>query len=267
MRIVALLAVRNEAVYLARCLEHLAAQGVETCLIDNGSTDATRDIAEAYRDRGVMRIVDHPYPGHYDWTGLLRLKEHLAVTIAADWLIHHDADEIREAPAPWRTLAEGFAAVDRAGYNAVNFDEFVFVPTREQDDFEGTDFVAAMQYYYFFEPRSLHHVKAWKNTGARVDLVSEAGHRVAFPGLRIAPQSFVLRHYIVLSRAHCLRKYRDQREYSRTEVEELRWHGWRAHMRDELIRLPAASEMKRIGDGVWDRSDPARAHRFLVESA
>src|ERR1700674_1338054 len=125
MRIVALLALRNEAVYLPACLGHLAAEGIETCIIDNGSSDRSRDIAESYRDRGVFKIVEYPYPGFYDWAGLLKLKEQLAATIEADWFIHHDADEIREAPRPWRTLAEGIRAVDRAGWNAINFDEFV----------------------------------------------------------------------------------------------------------------------------------------------
>lgn len=267
MRIVALLALRNEALYLGRCLEHLAGQGIETCVIDNGSTDASRAIAESYRGRGVMEIVDYPYPGYYDWAGLLRMKEDLASTIRADWFIHHDADEIHEAPRPWSTLAEGFAAVDREGYNAVNFDEFVFFPTRDEDDFEGKDYVAAMQHYYFFEPRTWHRVKAWKNAGVRVDLVTEGGHRVGFTDQRIAPTPFILRHYIALSPGHFLRKYRQERFYSKHEVEERGWHGWRAGLEPQRFRLPDASEMKTVRDGFWDRSDPARAHRFLASGA
>lgn len=262
MRIVVLLALRNEAAYLARCLAHLSRQGVETCVIDNASTDASREIAEAYRGRGVVQIVDYPYPGYYDWTGILRVKEDLAATIEADWFMHQDADEIREAPAPWGSLAEGIAAVDRDGYNAINFDEFVFVPTTDEDDFEGTDYVDTMKYYYFFEPRAMHHVNAWKNLGVRVDLASEAAHRVTFPDRRIAPQAFILRHYIALSRAHCLRKYRSERTYSKQEV-DAGWHGWRARLAPEHIRLPAKSELKQVQDRVWDRSDPLQAHKFL----
>jgi len=39
-----------------------------------------------------------------------------------DWYIHHDADEFREAPAPWSTLKEAIQAVDAEGYNAIDFD-------------------------------------------------------------------------------------------------------------------------------------------------
>jgi hypothetical protein len=77
-----------------------------------------------------------------------------------------DADEIREAPPPYSTLREGLEGADREGFNAVNFDEFVFLPTSEEESFEGTDYVASMEYYYFFEPRPLRQVKAWKKVPA-----------------------------------------------------------------------------------------------------
>lgn len=71
-RIVALLAVRNEALYLARCLEHLYAQGIETCVIDDGSTDDSLKIAKSFIGRGVFRVESRPYNGFYDWTDLLK---------------------------------------------------------------------------------------------------------------------------------------------------------------------------------------------------
>ena len=98
LRIVALLTVRNEALYLARCLEHLYQQGVESCVIDNESTDDTLAIAQSFLDRGVFRIESQAYNGFFDLTALLKMKERLSQEIDADWFIHHDADEIREAP-------------------------------------------------------------------------------------------------------------------------------------------------------------------------
>jgi glycosyltransferase involved in cell wall biosynthesis len=263
MRIVALLALRNEAVYLPVCLSHLAAQGIETCVIDNGSTDQSREIVESYRDQGVFKIIEYPYAGFYDWAGLLKLKEQLAATIQADWFIHHDADEIREAPRSWSTLAEGIAAADRDGYNAINFDEFVFVPTHNSEDYAGTDFVSSMHYCYFFEPLSYHRVNAWKKCASGVDLVSTAGHQAIFADRRITPEVFVLRHYMFLSIDHCLRKYTKERTYSKREVDELGWHGWRARLTAAHLRLPTLAELKRPDAGYWDKSDPSRSHRFL----
>lgn len=49
-RIVALLAIRNEALYLEKCLDHLYQQGIEVCIIDNGSTDNSLEIAKSFKD-------------------------------------------------------------------------------------------------------------------------------------------------------------------------------------------------------------------------
>ena len=195
------------------------------------------------------------------------MKQRLAATIDADWFIHHDADEIREAPSPWNTLIEGVAALDAQGYNAINFDEFVFVPTEEQDDHEGSDFVSTMRYYYFFQPRALHRVNAWKKCDGQVDLISEAGHQACFADRKIAPQSFVLRHYMVLSRSHLLRKYLHERVYSRHEVEELGWHGWRARLADRPVHLPSRAALKDVSAGGWDRSQPFVTHWSFQDGA
>src|SRR5690348_16787952 len=98
MRIVALLTVRNEELYLARCLEHLIANGVDVCVIDNGSTDATPRIAAQFLGRGVIRIDTIPFTGAFAILPILQNEERLAAEIDADWFMHHDADEIRESP-------------------------------------------------------------------------------------------------------------------------------------------------------------------------
>jgi glycosyltransferase involved in cell wall biosynthesis len=262
MRIVALIAVRNEALYLERCLAHLYVQGVETCLIDNESTDDTVAIAEQFLQRGVFRIETYAYPGFFDFSGLLRRKAVLASEINADWFIYHDADEIREPPVPYKNLREAIIAVDRQGYTAINFDEFVFVPTSDSDSFEGTDYTKTMRHYYFFEPVPVRQVKAWKNTGQSVELLSSGGHRVSFDGRRIYPVNFIMRHYIVLSRAHAIQKYGSERMYSPHEVKN-GWHRERARFDPARLYFTPASSLKCVDDGPWDKSDPWVEHKFL----
>ncbi len=75
MRIVALLAVRNEALYLARCLQHLREQCVETIVIDNQSTDASLEIARGFLGNGVSAVATLPYEGFFDLVGQLACKE------------------------------------------------------------------------------------------------------------------------------------------------------------------------------------------------
>lgn len=263
MRVVALLAVRNEALCLERCLAHLHAQGVETCVIDNESTDATQAIARSFLGRGVFRIDHLPYKGFFDLVEQLQCKERLAREIDADWFLHVDADEIREAPTRWRTLAEAIGAVDAQGCNAINFDEFVFLPTSDSDAFEGTDYVERMRYYYFFEPDALRRINAWKRQAQPVELTSSGGHRVQFEGRRIFPENFILRHYIVLSRGHAIAKYGRDRVYSSAEIDERGWHGARPRFDPGMLKFPDKALLKRVDRGLWDKSDPWRTHSFM----
>jgi glycosyltransferase involved in cell wall biosynthesis len=262
LKAVALLAVRNEELYIGRCLEHLYQQGIETCVIDNESTDSTLSIAKNFYGRGVILVEHFPYPGYYDWIGLLRRKEALAQEVEADWFIHLDADEIREGPAPFATLKDGLLAADAAGATAVDFDEFVFVPL-DHEDFVGLDYVAAMHRYYNFAPRPLHRVNAWKHLGRPVDLVCTGGHLVEFFGRVVYDRRFVMRHYIVLSKAHAVQKY-CRRTYSAQEVQQLGWHDWRPNFQESWLRLPDAAELEILDErGSWCTNRPFRRHLFI----
>ncbi len=263
MRIVALLTFRNEALYLERCLRHLADQGVEVCCIDNASTDRSRTIAESFLGKGVIRVEHLPYRGSFELRSILLNEERLSREIDADWFIHHDADEIREAPRPYATLVEGISDADRQGYNAIDFDEFVFLPTGKDESFEGTDYVAMMRHYYYFHRGPLRRVNVWKRTDEPVDISSTGGHRAEFSGMSVFPERFILRHYIALSRRHALAKYCG-RIFSRKEADQLGWHGNRVSCRPEDIRFPLPERLKTVcTEGTWDRSDPWRGHEFL----
>jgi len=260
MRIVALLTLRNEALYLQHCLEHLVAQGVEVLVVDNGSTDESAAIARGFLGRGVIGLEHYPYPGYYDWHGILNHKMKLAAGIEADWLMHCDADEIRQAPSPFATLKEGVEEADRQGFNAINFDEFVFLPTSIEERHEGTDYPRRMRRYYYFAPGPLRRVNLWKKTGQAVDIVSSGGHSADFDDRRVFPEPFVLRHYIALSHQHAVDKYTRHRVYSKEEVERLGWHRARANLQEQAIVLPRPEQMCELVGDRFDRSNPVRKH-------
>ncbi len=261
MRIVAILASYNERRFIGACLDHLHAQGVETYLVDNCSSDETVAIAERRLGRGLIGIEEFPRDGVYDWRGLLRRKEQLAAgELDADWLIHLDPDEVRLPPRGFGTLAEAFQVVDREGYNAVNFDELTFVPTREAPDHDHPDFQRTLRTYYPFCPKFPHKLTAWKKTAApEPNIASTGGHRVSFAGLRMYPQSFPMKHYLFLSVPHAVEKY-VQRSYAAAEVDS-GWHGWRARVEEEDLSLPSASELRFAEPGgELDFSSPRKRH-------
>jgi len=263
--VVALLTIRNEALYLEKCLEHLYQQGINTCVIDNNSTDNCLDIAKSFINRGVVQIETLPFEGYFDLIKQLEIKEKLASEINANWFIHHDADEIREAPAKLGNLYQAIFAVDKQGYNAINFDEFVFIPTDDNERNEGKDFVKTMKHYYFFEPHPLRQIKAWKKTSSPINLVDSGGHQVAFANRKIFPENFILRHYIGLSLSYLNSKY-STRVHSEEEVER-GWHGWRAKFSEYRLNLPATENLKlHFEDGKWDKTDPKTEHQFVKKN-
>jgi glycosyltransferase involved in cell wall biosynthesis len=259
LRVIALLAAYNEERFIGPCLENHIKQGLDVYLIDNGSTDQTVAVAECYLDHGLIALETFPRQGMYSWEPLLARKEELAATLDADWFVHVDADEIRLPPGPDTTLAEALAEVDRQGYNAVNFMEFTFVPTKEAPDHDHPGFQQTMRWYYPFLPSFPHRLNAWKRQVDRVDLASEGGHRVSFPGLRMWPNSFPMRHYLFLSVPHALEKY-TCRNYDPLEVER-GWHGARANLNPAQIRLPSQRMMRYYeSDDTLDPSNPRVCH-------
>lgn len=162
MYVVAILATYNEARFITGCIEHLRAQGVDVYLIDNESTDATLEIAERYLGCGVIGIETMPRAGASDLHARLARKEELAETLDADWIMHVDADEFHIAARPRRSLVQAFTEAEEAGFNAVNFLEFTFVPTLERPDHDHPYFARTMRSYYAFLPVFPHRLNAWR---------------------------------------------------------------------------------------------------------
>lgn len=77
--------VRDEAAFLAECLEHVRHEVDEIIIVDTGSTDQTLTIAQ--------RFTDQIYT--FSWTGDFSAARNFALQQAAgDWILSLDADEI-----------------------------------------------------------------------------------------------------------------------------------------------------------------------------
>jgi glycosyltransferase involved in cell wall biosynthesis len=262
MRVLAILATYNEERFIAGCLEHLFAHGVEAYLCDNQSSDRTVAIASRYLGSGLRAIEEIPRDGTYRWRRILRRKEELAAELAADWFLHLDADEVPLPERPGQTLAEGLAEADAGGSNAVEFSELTFVPTREAPDHDHPDFRRTMRWYYPFAPRELHLVRAWKRQPQPVDLASTGGHVAQFPGWRLHPRRLRLCHYLFLSREHAVRKY-VRKTYDPEEVSG-GWHGWRATLAEDAVCLPSRDDLRTThSEDDLDPSSPRKTHCLL----
>jgi glycosyltransferase involved in cell wall biosynthesis len=96
---------RNEEACLGDCLESLVAQtGVsfEVIVVDDGSADCTREIAQSFPG---VRVVD-PGPLPPDWSGKNNALVAGAKAARGDWLLFTDADTVHRAGSLARSLAE-----------------------------------------------------------------------------------------------------------------------------------------------------------------
>jgi hypothetical protein len=108
-------------------------------------------------------------------------------------------------------------------------------------------------------PAFPHRLNAWKRQPSPVGFRTSAGHVVDFPGLRMHPVSFPMRHYLFLSLPHAIEKYVDK-VYDPKEVERGH-HRARAFLTPDAITLPRQADMRPYrGDERLDATNPLTRH-------
>jgi glycosyltransferase involved in cell wall biosynthesis len=263
LRIAAFIAVRNGADHLRRTLPHLARNGIDAVVIDNQSSDGVREIVDQHNRSGrVAALEELAFDGRFDLSRQLEAKARLIEASSADWVIHLDVDEMPHSCQDGESLAAAIGRADAAGYNAINFEEFVFLPVGLP--------AAAMEphghsyfpfsHYYFYEPHELRLVRAWRRDGGFSN-IPDGGHRLTGNNLRVSPENLVLRHYLFLSQDHAYRKYR-QRRYSEDELAR-GWHGNRVDVSRRQLLFPSTKELhalRRVDQHALDRSRPRTQH-------
>lgn len=89
MKLSALLCTKNEEDFIGLCLEHLVPHVDEIILVDNGSTDRTKEIASKY---DTVKIFDYP-----ETINMAEVRNFSLSKATGDWFLQIDADEIYPA--------------------------------------------------------------------------------------------------------------------------------------------------------------------------
>jgi hypothetical protein len=263
--VIAIIAAYNEEDIVGQVLRALIAEGVQVYFIDNASTDRTVQEVEPHLGRGVIGIEQlstgdaSGAPGNsvFRWESILRRKEALGQTLAADWFIHHDADEFRESPWRGMTLRDSIRQVDVAGFNAIDFEVFNFPPTTAVLP-PGADIRQAFTHYEPPHDYDRLQIKCWKKSAEPIDLVASGGHDARFTGRRVFPIRFLLRHYPIRGQEHGERKIlRDRRPRFAPEERARHWHVQYDDFTD------GQSLVKESGNLIAYDPEVARLHLFL----
>jgi glycosyltransferase involved in cell wall biosynthesis len=253
MRALAITCVRNEEAHIANLIGGLIRDGLDVTMIDHGSTDRTVKIASQFLGKGLLEMRLLPWTGTFSLSTQLEHKWALAERAPHDWIVHVDADEWLKSPREGQRLIDAIEEVDRAGYNCINFNEFVFVPL-PGEDVSRKNYRFALKRYYFFQPVYPHLQRAWKKN-AGLDNRDGAGHLVS-GDVRMCPEDFVMRHYIFLSEERARKKYVG-RPFDRDEV--IRgWHYDKIHATPENLSFP------RKGDPHFDVLSEPSSERYNI---
>jgi len=262
MKITAVIAFRNEEKYLGVTLRHLVEAGIRLAIIDNDSTDRSPEIVKQFG-----RYIDHhenlPFHGRFNLTEQIEMKSRVIQQLDTNWVIHQDADEILQSPRKNESLKEGIERVEMEGCTAINFDEFVFVPTLQQPSFEGGNFFKEMLYYYFFESFPNRLMRAWKNIPGVFQ--ENGGHALkSVNPLAFPSESFLLRHYIVLSQKHSDNKYA-KRLFAEEDLNK-NWHQSRVNF-PKAVHLPDETLLHKLdsfNSKEFVKSSPCKKHFWEI---
>ena len=206
MKIQCYLPCYNEADILPHTLRHLHEQGCAVHVIDGWSTDGSWEILQTFAMVSSIAAdgmpitcerfpADGPSPTQ-DCAAILGRIEDLAAESDADWILYSDADEWRRSPTGL-TLAEHVSLIDANEYIAIDFRAFQFYCTGQvMWNIHRKQCSPEQVFQYFDEADCISRIpnrKLWKNVG-RVQLAG-GGHEVQFPGMRVYPQKFTMKHY------------------------------------------------------------------------
>jgi len=265
LRAAAVVCLRGDGAYLESCLRHLIENGLDYAILDNGMDEPSRELlARApFRD-SLLAVESLPFQGTFELERQIEAKERLFERLDADWLVHLDVDEAMHALVEGERLIDSLSRLDAAGYNAIEFDEFVFLPI-DQSFVPGAAPQPICTYYLFRPDPGPRLMRARKKraglTMAPAGASAGSGHWLFGDDLRLAPERFVLRHYIVRDQDHARRKY-IERSFAETELAR-GWHSNRVGYPPEAFDFPPAAALRRLPEPSsrsFDLSDPKTTH-------
>jgi glycosyltransferase involved in cell wall biosynthesis len=196
--------VYNEADILEQVLAHLHEQGIMFVVLDGGSDDGSIEIAQNFRDKGLLehRIVRrNSYAVREDLHCLIEM----ASNYSPDWILMNDADEFLELREQGRTLLETIIAEDQLGFNIIQFDNFEFCLTETDSRSSEPDIRKKLRFYTWSDD---FRYKAWRYYPGATD-EENGGHYPVFPrGIKakVSPRKLVMRHYRFRSPEQAVRR-------------------------------------------------------------
>lgn len=255
-RPLAIVSVFNEEDVIRETISDLINQGCDVHVIDNWSADGTPDILKAckfeFGDHVALELFPPTYSPSASWRQILTRKAEIAAKHAGRWVLHTDADEIRRGYVPGVTLADSLAAVEKAGWNRVNFSLLNFRPVNDRAFIPGTLRTHLLHFEFGDKLGHFLQKKAWIQGCEQVDLASSGGHEATFADARDCPYNFLLMHYPLRSKEHAARKiFQDRLPRWSADEQRMGWHQHYACVATEQIFTWHSDRLKEMNEDFW----------------
>jgi SAM-dependent methyltransferase len=226
-RVAAVIHTFNESDILPEVVEHLVSQGIEIHVFDNWSTDGSWELVNTLITLGKIRHAER-FPSKstddYQWKLQLEKTAEYTSSLDADWVMHHDADEIRCSPWIDISLRDAFSWVDSLGYTAVDFTVIDFRFLTRQPKVSNNYQNNLNHFEFGRRPGHFEQIKAWKNL-TKVNLSTSGGHQAIFQGRNIFPLKFLMKHYPLRNALQANKKvFHDRLPRMVAEHKALGWH-------------------------------------------
>jgi Glycosyl transferase family 2 len=227
----AILSAFNEEDVIKEVVEDLIAQGCESVVLDNWSTDGTWEILQSLQNIFCGQLSVERFPispiVQSSWVDILERKEEIALQHAGRWILHSDADELRRSPFPSLSLAHAMHVAQITGATRIDFTVLNFRPVEAGPYIPGT-LKSAFKYFQFgSHPSYFEQRKAWLQGRDRVNLRKSGGHTAEFKNAVDFRYKFWMKHFPVRSMSHGRKKVYRERAQRWSKAEQN--GGWHVH--------------------------------------
>src|SRR5208282_1327919 len=131
-----MMSVRNESDIVGQVIKHLISQGIQLVILEGGSSDGSFEVCSEFVGHGVLSLESESST-KFQWHLILKRLYEMALRHQPDWVLLNGADEFLEAPSHGQTLEAAIRSEADKGYDLIQFNNFEFWPTKDDDPAEG----------------------------------------------------------------------------------------------------------------------------------